>query len=471
MEHHESKHEKTKAALSSVLWSALLTGLKFAVGITTGSLGLISEALHSGLDFIAAAVTLYAVRVASRPADDDHPYGHGKVENLSALGETLLLIITAVWVIQEAISRLVTGDIEINPTIWAFAVIIISLVVDVNRSAMLYRVARKHNSQALEADAAHFSTDIWSSAAVLLGLICVSCAQFVPEGSFWHDALLRADIIAALAVAFLILHVSYDLGKRAINALMDGGTSTKTAEIRERLRERMPTYPVTRLRVRESGNKTYVEMEICAPKDLHVDTAHDISNAIENIVTDMYPEAEVLVHVEPGDGDCPLSRELMVRHIALSHRFSVHGYALACTPEQGDVLFLDVELPPDLKLSQTLVAVRAFETDVRNRLGIARIVSHIEPDSRDFRTRTPLDLPSEAVIRETVSEIFRLHPEAEFRTWEILTSQDAPILLITAGISEAQNVHDSHVLLKRMEDELKREMPAFGKISIALANG
>ena len=192
--------EKSHAALSSVLWSAFLTVIKLWAGIVTGSLGIISEALHSGLDLMAAAMTFYAVKVASRPADESHPYGHEKVENLSALAETALLLVTCAWIVWEAVDRLFYNEAEITLTWWAFAVVAVSLLVDVNRSAMLRRIAKKHKSQALEADALHFTTDIWSSAVVLLGLFCIWLAHLVPAESAWHGLLERADAIAALFV-------------------------------------------------------------------------------------------------------------------------------------------------------------------------------------------------------------------------------------------------------------------------------
>ncbi len=214
--------EKRKAALSSVLWSAMLTIMKVVAGLATNSLGMLSEALHSALDFLAAGITFFAVRIAAAPADKTHPFGHGKIEHISALAETALLFITCGWIISEAIDRLFFSAAPVIPTWWAFAVIIISLLVDVNRSAMLRRVAKKHRSQALEADALHFTTDIWSSAVVLLGLIGVTVAPYIPEG-LPRTLLEKTDAMAALGVAFIVLGVSWNLGKRAIVALMDGG--------------------------------------------------------------------------------------------------------------------------------------------------------------------------------------------------------------------------------------------------------
>lgn len=197
--------EKKNAAFLSVIAAVFLTTFKLVVGILTGSLGILSEALHSALDLVAAIVTFFSVRVSDKPADKEHNYGHGKVENLSALIQTILLFVTCLWIIYEAINRLATGNTHIEITVWSYVIVILSIVIDVNRSRMLYRVAKKHNSQALEADALHFATDIWSSAVVLLGLI------FASFGIHW------ADSVAALIVALIVFSVSYRLGKKAID--------------------------------------------------------------------------------------------------------------------------------------------------------------------------------------------------------------------------------------------------------------
>ena len=205
----DAPKEKKKVALFSIVAAIFLTGSKFIVGILTGSLGLLSEALHSCLDLVAAVVTYFSVRISDKPADKEHNFGHGKVENMSALIQTVLLLVTCGWIIYEAVHRLITKNIEIEVNMWSYIVVSASIIVDISRSRALSRVAKKHNSQALEADALHFSTDIWSSAVVLLGLIC---AQF----GFYY-----ADPIAALFVALIVLFVCYKLGKKAIDILLD----------------------------------------------------------------------------------------------------------------------------------------------------------------------------------------------------------------------------------------------------------
>src|SRR5215469_7645180 len=194
--------EKRTAAGNSVLAALVITTLKIGVGVSTGSLGILSEAAHSGLDLIASVLTFFSVRVSDKPADADHQYGHGKVENFSAFVETGLLLLTCVWIIYEATHRLFFRHIEIEPTVAAFAVMLFSMVIDWWRSRALGRIASKYDSQALEADALHFSTDIWSAGVVVLGLLLVLA------GRTYHIVWLRAaDPISALFVAGVVVWV------------------------------------------------------------------------------------------------------------------------------------------------------------------------------------------------------------------------------------------------------------------------
>src|SRR5262252_453989 len=208
--------EKRSVARNSVLAAIAMTGLKIVVGFATGSLGLISEAAHSALDLIAAIITFFSVGVSDKPADADHQYGHGKVENFSAFIETGLLLLTCIWIIYEAVKRLFFHHVEIEPSIAAFIVMFISMAVDFWRSRALGRIAIKYDSQALEADALHFSTDIWSSGVVVVGLAMVLLGRKL--GISW---LIGADPIAALFVAGVIVFVSTRLARKTIDALLD----------------------------------------------------------------------------------------------------------------------------------------------------------------------------------------------------------------------------------------------------------
>ena len=281
--------EKKRIALTSVIAAVFLTVFKLVVGILTGSLGILSEALHSGLDLVAAFITFLAVRFADQPADEEHHYGHGKIENYSALIETLLLFITCIWIIYEAVKRLVTGEIEIEVTYWSFAVIITSIIVDFSRSRALYKVARKYNSQALEADALHFSTDIWSSTVVLIGLVGVSF-------NFQY-----ADPIAALIVAVIVLGVSYRLGKRSFDALIDRAPKEITEQIKSIVSGIKGVKDFHDLKVRESGPNKFVDLNIHVDNNMSVSEAHSISHEVEKAIRNQIANTHVTIHIEPDE--------------------------------------------------------------------------------------------------------------------------------------------------------------------------
>ncbi|MBA4317939.1 MAG: cation transporter [Flavobacterium sp.] len=282
--------EKKSIAITSVAAAVFLVTFKLIIGIATGSLGILSEALHSALDLVAALITYFAVRFADLPADEEHHYGHGKIENYSALIETFLLLITCFWIIYEAINRLLTGEVEIEVTVWSFIVIITSIVIDISRSRALYKVARKYNSQALEADALHFSTDIWSSTVVLIGLICVSFFKF-------HFA----DPIAALLVALIVLGISYRLGKRSFDALMDRAPKGLTEDLKNIISGIPEVKGFHELKVRESGPYKFVEFNIHVEKDLSIYVAHEISHKVEEAITDKINNIQVTIHIEPDE--------------------------------------------------------------------------------------------------------------------------------------------------------------------------
>jgi cation diffusion facilitator family transporter len=291
----QQNHEKRSAALGSLVAAVVLTSLKIVVGALTGSLGILAEAAHSGLDLVAAFMTFLAVRISGRPPDTTHPYGHGKVENLSALFETLLLLATCVWVALEAIHRLRfhVGQIEVNG--WSFAVMAVSIAIDFSRSRMLYRVAKKFNSQALEADALHFQTDIWSSSVVIVGLAAVKIAEWVP-GVRW---LLAGDAVAALGVSAIVVWVSVRLGRRTIEALLD----TAPAGLEGRIAAAVSAVPGVRgchhIRIRPSGPELFVDLHVEADGGLSLAAAHALTETIEAAIHGVAPDADVTVHPEP----------------------------------------------------------------------------------------------------------------------------------------------------------------------------
>jgi cation diffusion facilitator family transporter len=288
--------QKSSAALSSVVAAVGLTAFKLVVGVLTGSLGILAEAAHSGLDLVAALVTFLAVRVSGKPADREHLYGHGKIENLSALFETLLLLATCVWIIYEAVNRLFFKNIEVQINAWAFVVMITSIVIDVSRSRMLYRVARKFNSQALEADALHFSTDIWSSSVVIAGLVCVKIAEWVPSLSF----LKYADSVAALGVAAIVIYISGELGMRTIQALLDTAPKGMVEKVKT-LAETIPGVVESHnIRIRHMGPHIFADIHILIDGNISLNEAHDITHQVEQAIQVDIPGSDITVHPEPA---------------------------------------------------------------------------------------------------------------------------------------------------------------------------
>ncbi len=286
------KNEKTSVAFLSVCAALGLVLLKAIVGITTGSLGILSEALHSALDFIAATITYISVKISDKPADREHNFGHGKVENLSAFVEAILLFITCGWIIWEALKRLVYGTVEIELGFWAFAVIIISIIVDISRSKALRNAAKKFRSQALEADALHFTTDIASSAVVLLGLICTYF------GFQW------ADSIAALAVAVIAIWISSKLLLRAVNELLDKAPDGILEHLEEEIAKCKGVEKWHSLRVRSSGAEYIVDLNVHVKRNLNIVQAHKISEDMESRLRSMLGENAIInVHIEPDDVD------------------------------------------------------------------------------------------------------------------------------------------------------------------------
>jgi len=288
--------EKFAVALSSVLAAVLLTGLKIVVGLQTGSLGILSEAAHSGLDLAAALVTLLAVRASDKPADAEHLYGHGKIENLAALFETLLLLATCGWIVYEAVERLAVRHVAVDASFWAFAVMFVSIAVDISRSRALDRVARKHHSQALEADALHFRTDIWSSAVVILGLCGVRLAERFPAQQAF---LARADALAALGVAFIVIGVSLRLGKRSLRSLIDEAPVGLAADIKRVVEDLPGVIDCHRIRVRSSGPFVFVDVHILVDGDQTLHTVHRLTETVEDRIQQLSRSADVTVHPEP----------------------------------------------------------------------------------------------------------------------------------------------------------------------------
>ena len=297
MSHTKAQQEKRTAALSSVVAAVGLTTFKIIVGVLTNSLGILAEAAHSALDLVAALMTFFAVHMADKPADKEHNFGHGKIENLSALFETILLLGTSAWIINEAVDRLFLRGAQVEVSVWSFIVMGTSIAIDATRSRILYRAAKKYNSQALEADALHFSTDIWSSSVVILGLVGVTVSQYVP-GLNWMS---EADAVAAMLVALIVIFISAQLGWRTINALLDTAPKGMTEKIITEVGRMKGIHDCHAVRIRPSGATWFVDLHVTMDGDTPLNDVHDMTERIERKVHKLLPTSDVTVHVEPPE--------------------------------------------------------------------------------------------------------------------------------------------------------------------------
>lgn len=483
--------EKRRAALSSIFWALLLTSAKLGAGIYTNSLGILSEALHSGLDLVAAGITYMAVRVASRPADKGHPYGYGKIENLSALAETALLLVTCGWIVREAVERLFFDAPQITPSWWGVGIILFSLVVDINRAAMLRRVAKKHKSQALEADALHFTTDIWSSGVVLVGLLCVQASAMLPAGHPLAGPLHMADAAAALVVSGIVVLVSVRLSRRAVSALLDGGGREHSEALEKALARDLPLYTVRRLRVRESGADVFMDITVEAPPNLRLDAAHDVTRLVEDIARDVVPGADVTVHVEPRaeEDASPLQ---LARSIAAAHQLSIHNLVLSMQTmgqpmgqttgqtdgqnherNEGLLVYLHVEAPPDLSLTEAHNRVTAFEEALGKRLNAARIVSHIEPDDACAAPDGALPAHKTAermdpeTLRAIVDKALPAFPAiSAVHDLEITRLGGGPLFSFHCCLPGDVSVAEAHAAASALEREIRKSIPGLERVLI-----
>jgi cation diffusion facilitator family transporter len=357
--------EQKRVAASSVLAAILLTGTKLAVGLFTGSLGILSEALHSALDLLAAAMTWFAVHVSGRPADRDHLYGHHKVDNLSALFETILLLATCAWIVYEAVERLFFKTVAIEVNIWSFAVIALAIVVDFTRSRALMRVARKTRSAALEADALHFSSDIWSSLMVLCGLVLTMLGY--PQ----------ADSVGAIGVSIVIVVIALRLGKRAIDALVDRSPEDHAARAVEAARSVAGVRRAYDARVRHAGPSHFVDLKIGIEPGLSLAGVHEVTERVEEAVRAVFAHADVVVHPEP---DAAVSLRLSDAAAFFAERVGARSHAVSVhTTADGREVDLHLEWPPETPFADAHRLASAVEEQLRERFADIRAVrSHLE---------------------------------------------------------------------------------------------
>jgi cation diffusion facilitator family transporter len=444
---------KQTVALTSIAASAGLTVAKAAVGFATGSLAILSEAAHSLIDLAATVMTYFAVRIADMPADEEHHYGHGKVESLSALAETALLFVLSGVVIWEAGLRLVGVEKQpVEATLAAFAVMAISIVVDFGRSRALSRAAADHKSEALEADALHFSSDMWSSAAVILGLAGLRL------GYAW------ADSAAALVVALFVCLAGWRLGRRTIETLTDTAPAGAVERITEVARKVNGVVDVRRVRARKVGPQLFVDLDIAASRSLPLDRVMALKAEIERALAKAMPETELNAVVSPRalDDETVLERVMV---IARNRALAVHHVTVQAIAERLSVS-LDLEVDGALTLARAHEIASELEAAVRDELGPdVEVESHIEPLQRDRLAGTDA---APARVEEVRSALAELAAQGGvLRNVHDVRVRDTPegeIVNFHCDVDAAMPVADVHEKVDDVERGLRRRFPEIKRV-------
>lgn len=451
--------EKRTVAFRSVLAAVGITLLKVVVGITTGSLGILSEAAHSALDLVAAVVTLMSVRVSDKPADAQHQYGHGKVENFSAFIETGLLLLTCVWIVYEAVRRLFFQEVQVQPSLWAFLVMGISIIVDLWRSRRLNRIAAQYDSQALLADALHFRTDIWSSAVVILGLAMVLVGERSSQP--W---LTKADPIAALIVACIVVYVSWRLARQTIDALLDAAPAGIRNRIIEEVYRVDGLLGVDRVRIRKGGSSYFADVSVAMSRNVTFQKSEQVVNEVAERIRSLLPGADVVVNAR---AIASLQESLFdrIRAVATRSNLNVHDISVQDVNGRLDVE-QHVELDERLNLKEAHDRVTRLENEMKLEVPeISNILTHIESEPATIET-------SDGLVRvpgfeRRVQQVTSAFPEV-VDTHDLMFKRVRGRLYLSLHCTMQDDLPLSrvHDVQTAMEGKFRREIPELFRVLI-----
>jgi cation diffusion facilitator family transporter len=442
---------KQKVALISLAASGGLAVLKFVAAFFTGSLALFTEAFHSLADFVATFLTYFAVRLGDKPADDDHTYGHAKIESLAALAETVMLAGLASVIAYEAIVRLWAGTSEVIFSWWAIAVLIVSIVVDYNRSSALQQAAKEHGSAALAADAVHFSADMWSSAAVIAGLIAVFF------GYSWVDS------AVALVVAVMIARAALKLGWTTLNALLDRAPDGFAAAVREIAQNEAGVLAMGALRAKPVGNKLFVTLAVDVARTLHIDTIEAIRRNLADAIVERFPEADVTVTANAVvvDNESAFDK---VYHIARKQGLAIHHLTIQDIGEKLAVSF-DLEVDGNTPLADAHLQATRLEYEIRETLGQGvEVESHVEPlpPAMLYGQRA-----SDGLLKQVTNElqaICTLRGVGDLHNVRVRETNGELFVHFHCRFQPDVSVRSVHDAVDGIENELRKRMPRIGRV-------
>ncbi len=438
-----------RTALVSVGAACLLIAIKLAAGLGSGSLGLLAEAAHSGTDLAAALLTFFAISVAGRPADESHPFGHGKAENLAALGEGGFLMLVSLAIAVSAILRL-TGaiDYQLDVTAWTFAAVGLVIVIDASRTAVSYRVARRHRSEALLASSLHFGSDLVGTLAVLVGLVAAALG---------HPAW---DAIAALFVALLVISAAARLVRRNVDPLMDQAPASAEEDARRAIAALDPPVELRRLRMRRSGAGYFADVDIVVPPGAVVGQGHAAADLVERALHSVFPDSDVVVHVEPRGPEGDVRERVLAAALGVSHVREIHNLAVLEVNGRTEVS-LHLKLPGELTLDRAHEIAESVEDAIlRSVPEVEDVRTHLEPLAREAAGEEV------AVDPAAVEAAVRAETGALPRELRFVRTDDGLVAFLTLGLAGDDTLADAHARASAVEERVRSAVPGIAEVVV-----
>jgi cation diffusion facilitator family transporter len=441
-----------RTALVSVVAAIVLIALKLGAGLASHSLGLISEALHSGTDLVAALLTLFAVGVAVRPADVAHQYGHGKAEHLSALAEATILVLASCFIAWRAITHLVGGRTATVEARWyAFAVLGIVIAVDISRTVVLWRASRRYRSAALASNALHFASDLGGSVAVLIGLVLVR------EG---HKG---ADSAAALFVAVLVLLAAARLMKRNVDVLMDRAPADAEQAARAALALVDPPVTLKRLRMRQAGPRQFMDVVITVPPGAAVGQGHAAADRVEDALTAALPGSDVVVHVEPQEDEAAIRDRAHAAALGVPSVREVHNVSVLDVGGHTEVS-LHLKLPGEVTLEEAHEVANQVESAIIAAVPeVDSVQTHIEPLGEAVAGRR---IEHDEAERNVVLRIVREVTGEEPRELRFVRTDEGLLTYLTLGLDPSSPLAEAHARASEIEERIRRARPDIADVIV-----
>ena len=441
-----------RTALVSIVAACVLIGVKLVAGIASGSLGLLSEAAHSGTDLIAALLTFVAVGVAGRPADPGHAYGHGKAEHLAALAEAAILVVLSLAISWQALLRLFgVGHGQVDPRWYTLVVVAVVMVVDATRAIVSYRTGRRYGSAALQANALHFASDLAGSGAVMLGLIAARA------GYHW------ADSAAALFVAFLVLVAAGRLMRLNVDVLMDRVPPEAQEAALAAIASLEPRVELRRLRMRQAGRRQFADVVIGVPPGAAVGQGHAAADAVEEAVHGALPESDVVVHVEPQQDEAVLGERVLAAAQRVPRVREIHNLTVLRVGPVTEAS-LHLKLPGELPLEEAhAVASEVERAIVESVPEVDAVQTHLEPLAEAGEGRSVNEAGAD---RELVERIVRETTGEGPRELRFLRTDRGLLAYLTLGLDASTSLAQAHARASDVEERIRRERPDIADVIV-----